>query len=502
MSESEKIRDNNTKKDTNQKSFVNLVVIDTWKLINSDVIVFDIVKKIYLIICQLITKNNENVSKIIWKKLAGLFYSFVPVALFIANFALKLYFQDFPDFSGELLAINEVVQNKKRKKQKKLSKIDYDQAIAEISEELEPTIIVFDNVERIGKQAWEIIKTIQKLAAFANFVFVLPMNKSKLTFGQIVDQENHEAVIDKYLTLGIYFELKQDYFGLLKKLKLPSEYIEIVAEILNDEINGSKLSIRTLENALKANYIIEAFKTNKFCGLQSLKKIWPSEKINELILNDVQNFKKKIEEINYGFLSDTENNSSWNNFQKNFKILINFHLVKEEIKKNYDQFAKFVETKNYFLNNFNDNLISKLNYYADYFEKELATELKMILDNHKKRLPEIRKEIDNLRINAYWKAQSKEFQINNLNASLFPLEQLIDRPNYLNTLIDRIKEFASLIDNKIKDYKEKKDQKLIWETAQNLLNKIKQTKTELEEPLINDDFFEALVEEIKDQKCK
>ena len=486
------------KKKLNKKGFVNLVVIDTWKFINSDVIVFDIVKKIYLIICQLITKTNQKVSKKIWTKLAWLFYSFIPIALLVTNAALKLYFQDFSDFSGELLAINEAVQNKK----KELDQIDYDEAIAEISEQLNPTIIVFDNVERMGKQAWEIIKTIQKLAVFANFVFVLPMNKNKLTFGQAVDQENHEAVIDKYLTLGIYFELKQDYFGLLKKLKLPSEYIEIVAEILNDEINDSKLSIRTLENALKVNYVIKRFKTNKYCGLQSLKRVWPNKKIDQLILNDVQNFKNKLEEINYGFLGEAENNYLLNNFEKDFKTLVSFNLIKEEIKKNYDQFAKFVEAKNYFLNNFNDNLSNKLNQYVNYFEKELAIELKNILDNRKKRLTEIRKEIDNLKINASWKVQSKEFEINTLNRVLFSLEQLIDNPNYLNTLIGGIKKFSNLIDKKIKDYKAKKDQKLIWDTAQNLFDKVRKTKTESEESLINHEFFEDLTEEIKNQKCK
>ena len=490
------------KKKLNKKGFVNLVVIDTWKFINSDVIVFDIVKKIYLIICQLITKRNQKVSKKIWKKLAWLFCSFIPVALLVTNVALKFYFQEFPDFTSELLAINEAVQNKKKEKQKELDQIDYDQAIAEISEKLDPTIIVFDNVERMGKQAWEIIKTIQKLAVFANFVFVLPMNKNKLSFGQVIDQENHEAVIDKYLTLGIYFELKQDYFGLLKKLKLPSEYIEIVAEILNDEINDSKLSIRTLENALKVNYVIRRFKTNKYCGLQSLKRVWPSKKIDQLILNDVQNFKNKLEEINYGFLGEAENNYLLNNFEKDFKTLVSFNLIKDKIKKNYDQFAKFVEAKNYFLNNFNDNLSNKLNQYVNYFEKELAIELKNILDNRKKRLTEIRKEIDNLKINASWKVQSKEFEINTLNRVLFSLEQLIDNPNYLNTLIGGIKKFSSLIDKKIKDYKAKKDQKLIWDTAQNLFDKVRKTKTESEESLINDEFFEDLTEEIKNQKCK
>ena len=209
-----------------------------------------------------------------------------------------------------------------------------------------------------------------------------------------------------------------------------------------------------------------------------------------------------MEEINYGFLGEAENNYLLNNFEKDFKTLVSFNLIKEKIKKNYDQFAKFVEAKNYFLNNFNDNLSNKLNQYVNYFEKELAIELKNILDNRKKRLTEIRKEIDNLKINASWKVQSKEFEINTLNRVLFSLEQLIDNPNYLNTLIGGIKKFSSLIDKKIKDYKAKKDQKLIWDTAQNLFDKVRKTKTESEESLINDEFFEDLTEEIKNQKCK
>ena len=503
LSESEKIRDNDTKKKTNQKSFVNLVVIDTWKFINSEDIVLDVVKRIYWIICQLITKKNEDVSKTIWKKLARLFYFFIPISLLVTNAALKLYFQDFPDFSVELLAINEAAQNKKKEKQKKLSKIDYDKEITEISKQLEPTIIVFDNVERMGNQAWEIIKTIQKLAVFANFVFVLPMNKNKLTLGQAVDQENHEAVIDKYLTLGIYFELKQDYFGLLEKLRLPYEYIEMVDEILNDEINGFKLSIRTLENALKANYVIKAFEMNKYCGLQSLKKIWPSKKIDQLIFNDVQDFKKDLEEINYDYLREWGNNSVLKDFRNMFQILEKNYLVNEEMKKNYDQFTKFVEFKNYFLDNPNDNLTVELNRCVNYFEKELKTELEEICENAEKKKCEINKETKSIKENASFKFQSKDLEKQNLMQLVFYIKKFIYEPtNYLNVLIQRIKPFFNFIEKRIKSCKIRKNEKLIWETAQNLLDKIKQTKTESEEPLINDEFFETLIEEIKDQKYK
>ena len=493
----------NEKKKLNKKGFVNLVVIDTWKFINSDVIVFDVVKKIYLIICQLITKTNQKVSKKIWTKLAWLFCSFIPVALLVTNAALKLYFQDFPDFSGELLAINEAVQNKKKEKQKELDEIKYDQAIAEISEQLDPTIVVFDNVERMGNQAWEIIKTIQKLAAFANFVFVLPMNKSKLTLGQAIDQENHEAVIDKYLTLGIYFELKQDYFGLLKELKLSNEYIEIVGEILNDEINGPKLSIRTLENALKANYVIEAFEINKYCGLQSLKKIWPSKKFEQVIFDDVQNFKNKLEEINYSFLIYWENNTNWNKFKSNFEVIINCNLIEKEMKKTYDEFAKFIKFKNYFFSNFNNNLASKLNQYYIYFRDDLWTKLDKIKKKSKKEFFKIEKEIKNRRKEGNSNLiKSMQIEYTDLMALLAFLNELLGSTGYLRILMEEIEEFARLIENKIKSYKAKKDQKLIWETAQNLFDKIRKIKAESKEPLINDEFFESLIKEVESQACK
>ena len=210
--------------------------------------------------------------------------------------------------------------------------------------------------------------------------------------------------------------------------------------------------------------------------------------------------------------------SPLNNFKENFKILIDFPsdlikiysnltkiksaLIKEEVKKNYDQFTKFIESKNYFFNNFDDDLINKLNQYNDHFEK-LRIYLANILRTSKNKQFEIQGQIKNKeKKDGFQPSESIKNKLNYLKKLIFDLEKSIGESGSLEILINRMKKFTNLIDSKIKDYKAKKDQKLIWETAQNLFNKIRQTKTELEEPLINDEFFKALIEEIKDQKCK
>ena len=116
---------------------------------------------------------------------------------------------------------------------------------------------------------------------------------------------------------------------------------------------------------------------------------------------------------------------------------------------------------------------------------------------------EINKEMKSIKENASFRVQFKDLEKQNLMQLVFYIKKFIYEPtNYLNFLIHRIKRFFNFIEKKIKSCKTRKNEKLIWETAQNLLDKIKQTKTESEEPLINDEFFEALIEEIKDQKCK
>lgn len=65
-------------------------------------------------------------------------------------------------------SINKKI-NKREKYLKKLNKlID------------KPVLVILDNIERIRKDSWEIIKTLQKLAELDNFIFLLSLKIKKV----------------------------------------------------------------------------------------------------------------------------------------------------------------------------------------------------------------------------------------------------------------------------------------------------------------------------------
>ena len=76
-----------------------------------------------------------------------------------------------------------------------------------VNKHLEPTVVFFDNIERLESYSIEIIKVIQFFSFLPNFVFVLPMNKSELKFTASTLATNREMcsemIITKYITLGV-----------------------------------------------------------------------------------------------------------------------------------------------------------------------------------------------------------------------------------------------------------------------------------------------------------
>lgn len=59
--------------------------------------------------------------------------------------------------------------------------VDKDDAIKKLNKYInKPTLVIIDNIERLDKDSWEIIKIIQKLQSLENFIFVLPINVNKL----------------------------------------------------------------------------------------------------------------------------------------------------------------------------------------------------------------------------------------------------------------------------------------------------------------------------------
>ena len=126
----------------------------------------------------------------------------------------------------------------------------------------------------------------------------MPMNKKQIFTHSLVNPIDYETMIDKYISLGIYFQLEQDYLGFLAKINFAKEHQNLVNHLLNQSINGHKLSIRVLENALiKFENLSNDFQKCKYKGLNGLRQIWPTPKIDQIIKNDIDNFLNSLNQI-------------------------------------------------------------------------------------------------------------------------------------------------------------------------------------------------------------
>ena len=277
--------------------FKNLVVIDSWKYINSDYIVLDFAKQIYQIYSKMITNNkiktSDKKTKSVLKKLKSLIWLILPIAIGLGLITTKIYHPEAVGISNDFFSHFDHNHDHENE-----SDFDYEQALEEVNQHLEHTIIVLDNVERMNQKTWEVIKIIQKFSIFDKFIFVMPMNKKQIFTHSLVNPIDYESMIDKYISLGIYFQLEQDYLGFLAKINFAKEHQNLVNHLLNQSINGHKLSIRVLENALiKFENLSNDFQKCKYRGLNGLRQIWPTPAIDQIIKNDIDNFLNALNQI-------------------------------------------------------------------------------------------------------------------------------------------------------------------------------------------------------------
>ena len=347
--------------------FKNIVVIDLWEYIHSDT---NIILELSQHFCEIIynflpIKQRRQIIKKKFKKL-------LKDELFSAlnkNKYLKWFFKSSKIFWPE--------KYKKSSPRKELENYVKD---------LDPTIVVFDNIERLEHKVVEIVKVIQFFSFLPNFIFILPMNKSAVKFANYQSNEEEDS-IDKYITLDVWFEYKQNYSNLLRKNSFPEEYISE----LNDQLNtpqknendiGYVLTIRELEKALQINNLktelINIMEKNKYEGFYSFGQlIWP----NIILEKDVVSFMVEFRSINskmrqtkeFLFISnfakefDAFQGQKWDRFKKNYAFLFaklkeficvgfelfesNFNELKEDIEilinKRVDQSKKLDEFKNH-----------------------------------------------------------------------------------------------------------------------------------------------------------
>ncbi|AHK22643.1 KAP family P-loop domain containing protein [Candidatus Hepatoplasma crinochetorum Av] len=342
------IIDNNIKTNI----FKNIIILDSWKYSNSKNIPDEIISELfYILAIKYGTKENNLKEKL--KKFGRLFFN-ATVLSWANNF-------------GKLDL--EKIKPKEEKEIKNL--------LLDISNIIEPTLIVFDNIERIGKYSWEILKAIFKISQIDNFCFILPMNTKKLKENEY-DVDN-EYPIEKYIDIP-FFKFKQDYLSFLKKFGFKNEEANSINKILNKEIEGQKLSIREVEQRFNKENIKEI--ENKYEKIKKIvNKIWGSvEEAKKYLYNDLEEFYLKIIELK-------------NNYDEFKKIIIKKYSIK--YSNNYEN-----ETNNL-------NLLVEKFYkyewsfdYKDWFNdfNEVLKELKDYEKRDKNKIEKYEKDIKNKKI--------------------------------------------------------------------------------------------------------
>ena len=298
-------------------TFKNIVVIDLWEYIHSDT---NIILELSQHFCEIIynflpTKQRRQIIKKKFKKL-------LKDELFSAlnkNKYLKWFFK-----------ASKIFWSKKYKKSSSRKELE------NYVKDLDPTIVVFDNIERLEHKVVEIVKVIQFFSFLPNFIFVLPMNKSAIKFANYQNNKEEDS-IDKYITLDVWFEYKQSYSGLLRTTGFPEEYIsELNTELNRTQKNENNieyvLTIRELEKSLQINnlknQIINVMKENKYEGFYWFGKlIWPNtilEKDVGFFMDEFQSINEKMERTeecifiySFGRVLDIAKGQKWDRLKKN-----------------------------------------------------------------------------------------------------------------------------------------------------------------------------------------
>lgn len=422
--------------------FENFIVIDTWKFTTIPDIISAIIKNIYVILCEISSINSQN--KEHFKKIKNVLRILFFNSPKYLGFLGEICYPNAGLFnlgiltSGILKEINESWNTGDDLEENFLQDLD------DINNNIKPTIIVFDNTERMGIHSWEIIKTIQQLSIFKKLLFLLPINKTQLIFGNNIEYERkNESAIDKYITLGTYFDLQQDYLGILNELNFDENDAQLINKILNVQIKGYNLSIRLVERAFLNNKIKESFDINKYEGLKLIRKIWNANIINEIIMEDINQLKENYIYL-FSFFND-RNRINYNSIE-NIEIFFkenkeNEYLELNDINKNFfnefmDIINKFVNRNNDFLTYINHDWMNEWNLFINNL-KDLKTHLiekneefnKIIEDNSKK-------------IQTHEK-NNEEIQ-RELNENIKELNELIDKKNNQGAKLSESKKHADL----------------------------------------------------------
>ncbi|MGL5590775.1 MAG: hypothetical protein ACRDCH_01765 [Metamycoplasmataceae bacterium] len=306
--------------------FQKFIIIDTWKFCNSNDVIMELMNELAQVF---LTKDQSKDEKIRYDFLLSL------------GRKIKINLKAMVNSTNYQIGLSGMsVQFSKKDYEKEQKRIINDEEVEKrkkIQEEFDlilnhppKTIIFFDNIERLGTYSMEMIKIIQKLSTINNLIIIFTLNKAKIHFTEVGNKDNYETNIDKYIQLP-YYQIKQDYIGVLEKFQIDKKYIPVINEIMEKSIDGYNMSIRKLERVLMKNDIKKKVK-NKYECLKEIKKIWNpninevsnDKLINKLVIGDIKEF------LNFSIFLE-----SW--YGEIYSILQNSAFVREIEKLKYKQ---------------------------------------------------------------------------------------------------------------------------------------------------------------------
>lgn len=325
---------------------------------------------------------------------------------------IKNLFINFLNFTA-ISIVNKFIGTSFKIDNKKLEDLHIDDVINKLNNYIEePILIIVDNIERIGENGWDILKTIQRLAMLNNLIFLLPMNKEKLVSEKLL---NSEWKIEKYVNIPFYI-FKQDYTGLLKKYDINDKLIGIFNNLLSTQIDGECLSIRELDKILSKENINKNF-NNKYQGLIFFKEIWPLEdSIKKIITTDIELVLSKIEEIiNYiDSFKDLFRSNGYYNIIELIKKHFEINIESPNILENRE-FLKKIKSDKKEIDHYCSCIydIDKIN-FDDFINKQIdyKNNIEFEIEKNEKEIKKINEKIEKLN------EKIKDYNLNNIEKTV------------------------------------------------------------------------------------
>lgn len=297
----EKLMENLSYKRLTKHNFTSAILVDAWKMSLSNDPLTELMSEIVSAMLDIYPKNKV---------------------------------ESFKDFaSWTFFTGKKIWKNRIGLGDEDVDRLKYEEALKKLSEKQNGyTLIFVDNLERVGREAWDILKAISKFLIVKGFVFVLPINLDKMhkAYDEVESNIKNESAIEKYLDIK-YFEFEQEYAGLLRNLGIDQVDAEYYSKALSESVDGNLLSIREIKKRIEGSGIFK-IKDSDERIIKFQKNIWKTdltfkEELQNRIKKSALNY-KKINQTKNIILNKIKFNSK-SNFSNNNLIPNDINIINE-----------------------------------------------------------------------------------------------------------------------------------------------------------------------------